>query len=98
MQIFALAHILTLTDTSFLNMYYGTLYAYTPEVMPSNHRATGNGLSVSCGRIMSAIAPVIAYYGDPESSVPIYVMAACYGVLAIIACLFPFEVHGKNSM
>ncbi|CAN6667752.1 hypothetical protein TRVA0_039S01354 [Trichomonascus vanleenenianus] len=83
---------------TFLNMYYGTLYAYTPEVMPSNHRSTGNGLAVSCGRIMSAIAPVIAYYGNAASAVPIYVMASCFGVLAIIGLIFPFEVKGKNSM
>jgi hypothetical protein len=29
-----------------LNIYYGTLYAYTPEVLPSAHRATGNGVAV----------------------------------------------------
>lgn len=81
-----------------LNMFYGSLYAYTPEVMPSNHRSTGNGLAVSCGRIMSAIAPVIAHFGDASSAVPIYVMAACFGVNAIIAVLFPFEVKGRNSM
>lgn len=81
-----------------LNMFYGSLYAYTPEVMPSNHRSTGNGLAVSCGRIMSAIAPVIAYYGDASSAVPIYVMASCFVLNAVIACLFPFEVKGKNSM
>lgn len=83
---------------TFLNMYYGTLYAYTPEVMPSNHRSTGNGLAVSCGRVMSAIAPVIAFYGDASSAVPIYVMAACFGVNAIVALLFPFEPKGRNSM
>jgi hypothetical protein len=25
----------------FINIYYGCLYAYTPEVLPSAHRATG---------------------------------------------------------
>ncbi|CAN6667796.1 hypothetical protein TRVA0_039S01420 [Trichomonascus vanleenenianus] len=83
---------------TFVNMYYGTLYAYTPEVMPSNHRSTGNGIAVCCGRIMSAIAPVIAYYGNPLSSIPVYVMASSYGVLAIVCFFFPFEVKGKNSM
>lgn len=29
-----------------VNIYYGTLYAYTPEVLPSAHRATGNGIAV----------------------------------------------------
>jgi hypothetical protein len=32
--------------TSFaINIYYGTLYAYSPEVLPSAHRATGNGIA-----------------------------------------------------
>jgi MFS family permease len=35
-----------------LNIYYGCLYAYTPEVLPSAHRATGNGISVACNRVM----------------------------------------------
>ena len=44
----------------FLNIYYGTLYAYTPEVLPSAHRATGNGIAVACNRIMGILSAVIA--------------------------------------
>ena len=39
-----------------LNIYYGTLYAYTPEVLPSAHRATGNGVAVACNRIMGILS------------------------------------------
>lgn len=81
-----------------LNIYYGTLYAYTPEVMPSAHRSTGNGLSVSVGRVFSIIAPVIAYYGNTASAIPLYVMAGCFATLAIISVCFPFEPRGKQSM
>lgn len=35
-----------------LNIYYGTLYAYTPEVLPSAHRGTGNGIAIGFNRIM----------------------------------------------
>ncbi|CAI7663111.1 unnamed protein product [Penicillium manginii] len=35
-----------------LNIYYGTLYAYTPEVFPSGHRGTGNGVAIGLNRIM----------------------------------------------
>lgn len=43
-----------------LNIYYGTLYAYTPEVLPSAHRGTGNGISIGLNRIMGIMSAVIA--------------------------------------
>lgn len=42
------------------NIYYGTLYAYTPEVLPSAHRGTGNGISIGFNRIMGIMSAVIA--------------------------------------
>lgn len=41
-----------------------TLYAYTPEVLPSAHRGTGNGLAVSGNRIMGILSAVIATVAD----------------------------------
>ncbi|KAM3472055.1 hypothetical protein MY5147_005480 [Beauveria neobassiana] len=46
-----------------LNIYYGTLYAYTPEVLPSAHRGTGNGVAVALNRIMGIISAVIEELG-----------------------------------
>lgn len=80
-----------------LNIYYGTLYAYTPEVLPSAHRATGNGVAVACNRIMGIMSAVIATVADTTTSVPIYVCAALYAVMAGVAILFPFEPYGKRS-
>lgn len=80
-----------------INIYLGTLFAYTPEVLPSSHRATGNGISVAFNRAMGAISPVVAYYSNTATSVPVYVMAAVLGALAIIAICFPYEVRGKNT-
>jgi MFS family permease len=80
-----------------LNIYYGTLYAYTPEVMPSAHRATGNGISVAFNRIMGIISAVVASEGDTTTSVPIYVCAVLFIVAAIVAALFPFEPYGRRS-
>lgn len=42
-----------------LNIYYSTLYAYTPEVFPSAHRGTGNGIAISFNRIMGIISAVV---------------------------------------
>jgi hypothetical protein len=45
-----------------LNIYYGTLYAFTPEVLPSAHRATGNGVAVAFNRIMGIVSAIVATY------------------------------------
>jgi hypothetical protein len=47
-----------------LNVYYGTLYAYTPEVLPSAHRGTGNGIAIGWNRIMGILSAVIATVAD----------------------------------
>lgn len=80
-----------------LNIYYGTLYAYTPEVLPSAHRATGNGIAVACNRIMGILSAVIATVANTSTSVPIFVCAALYIAMAAIAIAFPFEPFGKRS-
>ena len=51
-----------LTFTSLQNIYYGCLYAYTPEVLPSAHRGTGNGISIGLNRIMGIMSAVIATF------------------------------------
>ncbi|KAJ4413320.1 Filamentous Growth Regulator [Didymella pomorum] len=80
-----------------LNVYYGTLYAYTPEVLPSAHRGTGNGIAIGWNRVMGILSAVIATVADTSTPVPIYICAALYIVMAAIAALFPFEPYGKRS-
>ncbi|EON65113.1 hypothetical protein W97_04350 [Coniosporium apollinis CBS 100218] len=80
-----------------LNIYYGTLYAYTPEVLPSAHRGTGNGISIGLNRIMGILSAVIATVADTNTPVPIYICAALYIVMAAVAAAFPFEPFGKRS-
>lgn len=53
------------TDARPQNIYYGCLYAYTPEVLPSAHRGTGNGISIGLNRIMGILSAVIATYVSP---------------------------------
>ncbi|TKX26072.1 MFS transporter-like protein 23 [Elsinoe australis] len=80
-----------------LNIYYGTLYAYTPEVLPSAHRGTGNGIAIGLNRVMGILSAVIATFADTSTSVPIFICAALYIVMAIVAAAFPFEPMGKRS-
>ncbi|KHN99247.1 membrane transporter [Metarhizium album ARSEF 1941] len=80
-----------------LNIYYGTLYAYTPEVLPSAHRGTGNGVAVACNRIMGIISAVVASEANTATSAPLYVCAAIFIVTAVVSALFPFEPYGRRS-
>ena len=54
-----------------LNIYYGTLYAYTPEVLPSAHRGTGNGIAIGCNRVMGILSAVIATVANVRCSLPL---------------------------
>jgi hypothetical protein len=80
-----------------LNIYYGTLYAYSPEVMPSAHRATGNGTAVALNRVMGIMSAIVATYADTATSAPVYVCAALFGALAIVSAFFPFEPVNNQS-
>lgn len=80
-----------------LNVYYGVLYAYTPEVLPSAHRATGNGVAVACNRIMGIVSAGIASASDTATAAPIYVCAALFVAMASVSAVFPFEPFGRRS-
>jgi sugar phosphate permease len=80
-----------------INIYYGTLYAYTPEVLPSAHRGTGNGIAVACNRIMGIISAIVATEADTATSAPLYICAALFVAAAIVSALFPFEPFGRRS-
>lgn len=62
----------------FLNIYYGCLYAYTPEVLPSAHRATGYGIAIACNRVMGLVSAFVAQYSNTATSAPVYLCAALY--------------------
>ncbi|KPM42210.1 hypothetical protein AK830_g4342 [Neonectria ditissima] len=80
-----------------INVYYSTLYAYTVEVLPSAHRATGNGIAVSFNRLMGIVSAFVASSANTATSAPLYVCAALFGGLALISALFPFEPRGRRS-
>ncbi len=80
-----------------LNVYYGTLYAYTPEVLPSAHRATGNGVAVACNRVMGILSAVIATVADTRTSAPIFICGGLLVAMGFVSALFPFEPYGRRS-
>ncbi|KAI1098805.1 MFS general substrate transporter [Jackrogersella minutella] len=80
-----------------INIYYGILYAYTPEVLPSAHRATGNGIAVACNRVMGIISAIVDSSVNTNTVAPIYICAALYLGMAITSVAFPFEPYGRRS-
>ncbi|KAF2148108.1 putative sugar transporter [Myriangium duriaei CBS 260.36] len=81
----------------FLNGLYGIVYAYTPEVLPSQSRATGAGLLMACGRLASMFTPFIATYADVTSSVPIWVACGIFVAMGCVAAALPFDpIHWEN--
>jgi putative MFS transporter len=49
----------------FMNGTYAGVYAYTPEVFPTDVRATGVGLASSIGRLGAIAAPILVGYVYP---------------------------------
>jgi MFS family permease len=82
-----------LSSVSFatIYIYFSVLYAYSPEVLPSSARATGNALCIALTRVSGCMVALIGYYGDPTTSVPIWICGALVGVIGLMALFFPFE-------
>ncbi|KAL1887490.1 Filamentous Growth Regulator [Sporothrix stenoceras] len=81
-----------------INIYFSALYAYSPEVLPSAHRATGTGFAISFARVMGIVAAVIGTHVDTSTSVPIYVAASLFAVMAILAAIAPYEPQRGQSI
>lgn len=84
---------IALSSLSFaaLYIYYGCLYAYSPEVLPSAARGTGNALCFAFTRFAGMITPIISWFANPDTAVPIYICAVAVGLIGLMALLFPFE-------
>lgn len=84
---------IALSSSSFaaLYIYYGCLYAYSPEVMPTSARGTGNALCFVCTRTAALFTPVIAWYANQATAIPIWVCGAAVGIIGLLALLFPYE-------
>ncbi|KAF2123001.1 major facilitator superfamily domain-containing protein [Lophiotrema nucula] len=83
--------------TAASNIYYGTIYAYTPEILPSAHRATGYGICVVLNRIGGISGVLIGSYANVETTAPLFVCASLFGLLVILSLILPFETRGKRA-
>lgn len=80
-----------------LEIYYGVLYGYTAETLPSAHRATGNGIAVAFCRLLGAMSAVVATYANTATTGPVFICGALYGAMALCTFLLPFEPYGKRA-
>lgn len=84
--------------TAASNIYYGTIYAYTPEILPSAHRATGYGICVVLNRVGGITGVLIGSYANVETTAPLFVCAGLFALLIVLSLALPFESRGKRSV
>ena len=84
--------------TAASNIYYGTIYAYTPEILPSAHRATGYGICVVLNRVGGIAGVLVGSYANVETTAPLFVCAGLFALLIVLSLALPFESRGKRSV
>jgi MFS transporter, putative metabolite:H+ symporter len=74
----------------FLQAFAPLLYAYSPELYPTEARASGTGLTYGVGRLANVAGPIIVgalFVGSGYLSVFVYV-AACWLLVALVVGIF----------
>lgn len=82
----------------FSNIMYGVLYAYTPEVFPTQIRGTAVGLASSLNRVFGVFAPIIAIFADLSTSAPIYVSGSLFLISGVLVVFYPYEPRDVSSL
>ena len=82
-----------------LDIMYGVLYAYTPEVFPAPNRGTGTGIASFFNRVAGLCAPIVAVHsGGVNPNAPIYASGSLIIAAFLAMCCFPIETRGKQSL
>jgi putative MFS transporter len=84
---------------SFFNLgAWSALYAYTPEMYPTNVRGTGSGAAASIGRLAGVIAPtatpLLYAYGGLSAAFAVFALVHLMGAVAIL--VLGVETKGKH--
>lgn len=74
------------------------LYAYTPEVFPTNVRSTGSGVGYSAGRLANVIGPLAipAVYSGAGYTAVFLLIAACWVIAGVTVALGGPESRGTR--
>ncbi|PYH98631.1 MFS general substrate transporter [Aspergillus ellipticus CBS 707.79] len=84
--------------TAASDIYYSVIYAYTPEILPSAHRATGYGICVVLNRVGGIVGVLVGSYANVETTAPLFICAGLFAALIVTSLLLPFESRGKRSV
>lgn len=76
---------------------WGAIYAYTPELFPTDVRATGNGFAGGVGKVAAVIGPILAGFlldrvGHLAALLPLAAVFLLGGLLVLIASV---ETRGQ---
>ncbi|KAF7712448.1 MFS-type transporter [Penicillium ucsense] len=81
------------------NMFYGVLYAYTPEVYAGPVRGTATGICSCLNRIAGLCAPLVAVYASGSNTdAPIYASGGLILAAAVAMICLPIETRGRAIM
>jgi MFS transporter, putative metabolite:H+ symporter len=82
----------------FMNGTYAGVYAYTPEVFPTDVRATGTGMASAIGRLGAIAAPILVGYVYPLLGFPgvfgATTLVLLVGALAVV--LMGVQTRGRS--
>lgn len=81
----------------FINLAYGLLYAYTPELFPAPVRGSANGLVAFANRLSGLMAPIIAAYVGIDTELPVWISAALFMVAGLVFLVLPYETRGRAA-
>ena len=86
---------------------YGTLYTYTPELYPTECRATANGFCngsfnvyfLALGRIGGILAPIASgYLLSYSTELPLFISSGILLVCGLVIFLLPIETGGLSHL
>ncbi|KAL1890310.1 Filamentous Growth Regulator [Sporothrix stenoceras] len=81
-----------------INIYYANLYAYTPELLPAAHRATGYGVALAINRLMGIVAALVVTVFSTATATPLYICAGLLAIAAMVSLTFPVETQDKVDL
>jgi len=75
---------------------WGAIYAYTPELFPTEARATGNGFAGGVGKIAAVIGPILAgALVDTGYLAALAPLALAFALGGVVVLLFGRETKGE---
>ena len=81
---------------------WGCVYSYTPEVYPTDIRASGSGWASAFGRVGALIAQIVVpavysmYTGDERFTMVFIVLTVCFVAVALTVAAIGRETKGAE--